>query len=117
MSLHASQALERRPKSGRHGERSWQGADIRQVCFSYWSLLERAGVDVCVKDPGFAVDLVCRGNIGDFVAIHLGHARWRDVAGKALSIEADRRMAKQLPAWLRLDKVVGRDFPVVRPAA
>jgi len=82
-----------------------------------WLLLDRAGVDVCVKDPGFAVDLVFRGNIADFVAVYLGHTSWFDVAGKALKIEGERRMAKQLPVWLRLDKVVGRDFPIVRPAA
>jgi DNA-binding HxlR family transcriptional regulator len=82
-----------------------------------WLLLERSGVDVCLKDPGFAVDLVFRGDIADFVAVVLGHARWHDAAGKRLLIEGDRRLAAQLPAWLRLDKVVGRDFPVVRPAA
>jgi DNA-binding HxlR family transcriptional regulator len=82
-----------------------------------WLLLERSGVDVCIKDPGFAVDLVFRGNIADFVAVYLGHTNWCDVAGKALKIEGEPRMAKQLPVWLRLDKVVGRDFPIVRPAA
>lgn len=82
-----------------------------------WLVLERSGVDVCVKDPGFSVDLLFRGNIVDFVAVYLGHALWRDLAGQALLIEGDRQLARQLPAWLRLDKVVGRDFPVVRPAA
>jgi len=24
---------------------------------------------------------------------------------------------RSLPGWIKLDKVVGRDFPVVRPAA
>src|SRR5262249_31131010 len=28
-----------------------------------WLILERSGVDVCMKDPGFAVDLTFRGNI------------------------------------------------------
>jgi DNA-binding HxlR family transcriptional regulator len=82
-----------------------------------WLLLERSGVDVCAKDPGFPVDLVFRGNIRDFVAVYLGHAPWREMAGNALTIEGDRRLAQQLPGWLRLDQVVGRDFPVVRPAA
>jgi len=49
---------------------------------SMWLILERTGVDVCAKDPGFAVDLVMRGRIADFVAVYLGHARWRDLAGK-----------------------------------
>jgi DNA-binding HxlR family transcriptional regulator len=82
-----------------------------------WLVLERSGVDVCAKDPGFQVDLLFRGDIADFVAVYLGHATWRDLAGKALSIEGDRRLVKELPAWLRLDRVIGRDFPVVRPAA
>jgi DNA-binding HxlR family transcriptional regulator len=82
-----------------------------------WLVLERSGVDVCAKDPGFQVDLLFRDDIAGFVAVYLGHAMWRDLAGKALSIEGDRRLAKQLPAWLRLDRIIGRDFPVVRPAA
>jgi DNA-binding HxlR family transcriptional regulator len=82
-----------------------------------WLLLERSGVDICAKDPGYPVDLICRGKIADFVAVYLGHVPWRDMAGKALCIEGNPSLAAQLPGWIRLDKVVGRDFPVVRPAA
>lgn len=82
-----------------------------------WLVLERTGVDVCAKDPGHPVDLIVRGSIADFVAVYLGHALWRDKARKAIAIEGDRKLARQFPAWIRLDKVVGRDFPVVRPAA
>lgn len=82
-----------------------------------WLKLERSGADVCVKDPGFAVDLIFRGNIADFVKVYLGHALWHEMEGKALTVEGDRKLAKTVPGWIRLDKVVGRDFPVVRPAA
>jgi hypothetical protein len=82
-----------------------------------WLLLERSDIDVCAKDPGYPVDVVFRGKIADFVAVYLGHALWRDMVGKALSIEGDRSLVQSLPGWIRLDKVVGRDFPVVRPAA
>ena len=82
-----------------------------------WLILEHANVDVCVKDPGFAVDLVCRGNVRDFVAVYLGQASWRDVMGSAVSIEGDQQLAKQLPRWLRLDRMLGRDLPLIRPAA
>jgi len=81
-----------------------------------WLVLEQSGAEVCVKDPGFPIDLVFRGNIADFVKVYLGHALWRDMKGKAISMEGDRELARQTPSWLRLDKVVGRDFPVVRPA-
>jgi DNA-binding HxlR family transcriptional regulator len=81
-----------------------------------WLLLDRPDVDVCVKDPGYAVDLVFRGNIADFVAVYCGHVVWREMAGKALLIEGERSLARQLPGWLRLDKVPGRDFSVDRAA-
>jgi hypothetical protein len=82
-----------------------------------WLILERSGVDVCLKDPGYVVDLVFSGNIRDFVAVYWGRARWRDVAGKTLSIEGDRHLAARLPIWLLLDTVPGRDIPILPPAA
>ena len=45
-----------------------------------WLVLERSEVEVCVKDPGYPVDVTCRGKIADFVAVYLGYARWRDMA-------------------------------------
>jgi hypothetical protein len=33
-----------------------------------------------------------------------------DLEGTALRIEGDHALARQLPGWIRLDKVVGRDF-------
>jgi hypothetical protein len=37
--------------------------------------------------------------------------------GATLFVEGEEELASQLPGWLRLDKVVGRDFPVICPAA
>jgi hypothetical protein len=82
-----------------------------------WLLLERSSVDVCAKDPGFPVDLTVRGNIADFVEVYLGHVPWREAAGKDLFIDGKRELAQRLPGWIRLDQVVGKDFPVVRPTA
>jgi hypothetical protein len=83
----------------------------------FWLVLERAGVDVCVKDPGFGIDLVFRGDIRDFVALFLGHVEWHESVGKTLAVEGARHDVKQLPVWLRPDKVVGRDFPILPSAA
>ena len=80
-----------------------------------WLILEHANVDVCVKDPGFAVDLVCRGNVRDFVAVHLGEANWRDAVGSAISIEGDQQLAKQLPRWLGLIGCLAAISPLYAP--
>lgn len=82
-----------------------------------WLMLDTSGVDVCVKDPGHDVDLVFRGKITDFVAVYCGHMMWDEMAGKELRIEGEDFLARQLPGWLRLDKVPDRDFAVDRPAA
>jgi hypothetical protein len=60
-------------------------------------------VDVCIKDPGFAVDLTLRGNIREYVEIYLGHTRWRDLAGTALQLEGDRQTVRAFPVWLRFE--------------
>ena len=70
-----------------------------------WLVLDRSGVDVCVKDPGYEVDLIFRGKIADFVAVYCSHEMWSDMAGKTLLIEGEHSLARQLPGWLRLDKV------------
>jgi len=76
-----------------------------------WLILRRSGVDVCVKDPGFAVDLTLRGNIRDYVEVYLGHTRWRDAAGSVLQVDGDLQIAKAFPIWLRFETVRGRSDP------
>jgi hypothetical protein len=70
-----------------------------------WLVLGRSGADVCVKDPGFAVDLTLRGNIRDCVDVYLGHTKWRDVGGTALQFDGDLQIARALPVWLRFETV------------
>jgi hypothetical protein len=82
-----------------------------------WLILERSGADVCLKDPGYNVDLTFRGDIANFVKIYLGHTLWSDAEGQKIHIDGDRQLAKQVAAWIRLDKIVGKDFPVVKGAA
>ena len=42
-----------------------------QTC---WLVLERAGTDVCLKDPGFDVDLVVTADAATFTRVWTGHA-------------------------------------------
>src|ERR1700724_2870430 len=82
-----------------------------------WLVLGRSGADVCMKDPGFAVDLTLRGNIRDYVDVYLGHTKWRDVAGTALQFDGDLQIARAFPVWLRFETVSGRNAPAPRLAA
>jgi DNA-binding HxlR family transcriptional regulator len=80
-----------------------------------WLILARSGVDVCMKDPGFAVDLTFRGNIRDYVEVYLGHTKWRDVAGTTLKFDGDQRIARAFAIWLQFETGGERDAPAFHP--
>src|SRR4030081_1240091 len=82
-----------------------------------WLILGRSGVDVCMKDPGFAVDLTLRGNIRDYVEVYLGQTKWNDAAGTALQLDGDLQIARAFPVWLRFETVSGRNAPAPHLAA
>jgi len=65
-----------------------------------WLVLDRSAVDVCIKDPGYSVDLIIRGDIAALVAIFLRHAKWDDKIGKSVSLDGSRSVARELPKWL-----------------
>jgi DNA-binding HxlR family transcriptional regulator len=83
-----------------------------------WLVLERTGIDICFKDPGYTVDLTVRGDVAILVRVYLGHLNWQEVEGKTVSIEGDRQMARGFPIWLQLHRQLGRDYlPFGRPTA
>lgn len=83
----------------------------------HWLVLEPSMVDVCYKDPGFPVDITVTGEMSAMVSVYLGHSTWREVTRKALRIEGNRDVSRRLESWLQLDRLVGRDLPIVPPAA
>ena len=83
----------------------------------HWLVLEPENIDVCYKDPGYPVDVTVAGDISALIAVYLGHATWRDVTSRALAVRGEREIARHLAAWLQLDKRVGRELPIIPPAA
>ena len=69
-----------------------------------WLILARSSVDVCMKDPGFAVDLTLRGNIRDYVEVYLGQTKWNDAARTALQLDGDQKIARAFPIWMQLKR-------------
>jgi DNA-binding HxlR family transcriptional regulator len=65
-----------------------------------WLVLDRTAVEICIKDPGYPVDLTIRGDIAALVAIFLRHAKWGDKIGKSISLDGSRTIARALPKWL-----------------
>jgi DNA-binding HxlR family transcriptional regulator len=65
-----------------------------------WLVLDRTAIEVCIKDPGYPVDLTIRGDIAALVAIFLRHAKWGDRIGKSISLDGSPAIARELPKWL-----------------
>jgi hypothetical protein len=62
---------------------------------TFWLVLERPDVDVCLKDPGFEVDLSVSADLRTRTRAWLGDIRLTDASGRAPS------RSKDPGSWLR----------------
>ena len=68
-----------------------------------WLVLEASGVDVCMKDPGFEVDLTVHADVGALARVWAGHLVWTDaVRAGGIRLEGPRALAQAFPGWLQL---------------
>jgi len=68
-----------------------------------WLVLERAGADVCMRDPGFEVDLVIHADIGALARVWAGHLDWTEAVRRGdVKIEGPRALVQEFPRWLLL---------------
>ncbi|HKW92259.1 MAG TPA: helix-turn-helix domain-containing protein [Methylomirabilota bacterium] len=68
-----------------------------------WLVLERSGVDVCMKDPGFEVDMTVRADVGALARVWAGHLAWAEaVRAGGIKLEGTRAVVQAFPGWLQL---------------
>lgn len=74
----------------------------------FWLVHDRGAVDMCLKDPGFEVDVTVRANLHRFIETWRG---FRDLATEIrtgqIDIAGPSRLVRQLPAWLMLSSLAG----------
>jgi DNA-binding HxlR family transcriptional regulator len=71
-----------------------------RVC---WLVLERAGADVCMRDPGFEVDLVLHADIGALARVWAGHLEWPEAVRRGgIKLDGPRALVQEFPRWLLL---------------
>ena len=79
-----------------------------------WLLLERQGSDVCLKDPGYDVDLVVTADAGAMARVWTGAMTFAQaVQSGGLRLEGPRDLVRAFPTWLLLSHFAH----VERPAA
>jgi DNA-binding HxlR family transcriptional regulator len=70
---------------------------------SYWMVIEQERVDVCLKDPGFAVDVVICADLSALTHVVMGYDSLdRALKEGSITFEGPRDYVQQLPTWLYL---------------
>jgi DNA-binding HxlR family transcriptional regulator len=69
----------------------------------FWLLLERSGVEVCVSDPGFDVDLYVDADLAAMTKLWLGDLAFAEaVRQKKIRMSGMPGAVRQFPSWLPL---------------
>ena len=68
-----------------------------------WLVLQRKGVDVCLKDPGFEVDLVVDADAGTLARVWTGAVSFAEATrAGGLALDGPRDLVRAFPSWLLL---------------
>jgi DNA-binding HxlR family transcriptional regulator len=80
---------------------------------TWWLLLQRPEVDLCLKDPGFEVQVVVDAQAAAMARIWMGQLEFTQaVRSGAVRLEGPRALVQALPGWLLLSHYAH----VARPA-
>lgn len=67
----------------------------------WWFINENDACELCLKQPGFEVDLYVSGNLPDLIGIWRGDASLQSVADAGrLEVHGNNRLVKAFPRWL-----------------
>lgn len=81
---------------------------------TWWLVLDRPGVDLCLKDPGFDVDLIVDADLAALTRVWMGDARLADMLRVGLiRIDGPRELLRAFPDWLGLSSFAGVERPAV----
>lgn len=82
----------------------------------WWLVADRGDVDLCIKDPGFTVDLEVHADLAGFTRVWMGRLSFAEALRVGLvRLEGPRDLARSFPGWLGLS--VFASVPVPGPAA
>lgn len=82
---------------------------------TWWLLLKRPDVDLCLKDPGFDVDLFVEADLAAMTRVWTGNIRLTQALRAGLiTLDGPRPLVQAFPEWLALSPFAGVERP---PAA
>jgi DNA-binding HxlR family transcriptional regulator len=75
---------------------------------TWWLVLERREVDLCLKDPGFPVDIVVSADLRALTRVWMGDVRLTEtVRAGLIRLDGPPSLVRAFPTWLRLSVFAG----------
>jgi DNA-binding HxlR family transcriptional regulator len=79
---------------------------------TYWLILEQPDVDLCLKDPGFEIDLAVDADLVALTKAWMGDVRLADTMRSGLvRVEGPTALVRAFPGWLALSGFAGIERP------
>src|SRR2546426_1147267 len=73
-----------------------------------WLVASRQEIDVCLKDPGYGIDLVVAADLRAFTRVWLGDVSFDEaVRSRGVRLEGPRDLVRAFPGWLLLSHFAG----------
>ena len=70
---------------------------------TWWLLLQRPEIDLCLKDPGFDVGVVVTADAATMARVWMGHVSFAHaVRSGGVRVEGARELVQGFPGWLML---------------
>ena len=77
---------------------------------TWWLILQQPEIDLCLKDPGFDVDVVVSAEASAMARVWMGQVDFADaVRAGTVRVEGPRPLIQELPGWLLLSHYAGVD--------
>ncbi len=78
----------------------------------YWLVAEQGGVDVCLVDPGYEVDVVVDAELKALTRVWMGDTTWRrEQESGRIDVLGPARLVRRLPAWIGQHPVLATVAP------
>jgi DNA-binding HxlR family transcriptional regulator len=85
---------------------------------AFWLLLERAGAQLCIEDPGFEVDVQVEADLATMAGVWLGDLPLATALdSKAIRLLGPRALTSAFPGWLMLSAFAAVPRPEPVPGA
>ena len=91
--------------------------DVEIKLRRFWFIIDHGQVDVCLKNPGYDVDLTLTTSIRTMAMIYLGQVE-PDVAVRSglIALDGSRALARTFPTWCPRSSFAAAARPAVLPA-